>query len=207
MSFVLSPYTAFQRVPLSSMSLAASHLHEGRASSVPPPISKVRSGPTPRSTWALDELPGRNLSTPQLVHGSNKDRHIRGQSPQPSLDLVAHLQRSVASVVKTRSGSVLSRGFILKTDHYPSGRALDLDMNLHGAPNFRAPRRGGFGLNVFGVAQPRTQGLRAILSVLRSRPGTVDPTQVVWFSTREEPIGESSPCNEARERVGVIVGT
>ncbi|ESK95344.1 metal ion binding oxidoreductase [Moniliophthora roreri MCA 2997] len=103
-----------------------------------------------------------------------------------SLDLMGHLQRSDPSIVKTRSGSVLSRGFILKTDFYPSGRALDLELNVHGAPNFRAPRQGD--LNVFGVAQPRTQGLRAILSVLRCRPGIQDPSHVVWFSTREEPI-------------------
>ncbi|KAJ7822077.1 inositol hexakisphosphate-domain-containing protein [Mycena olivaceomarginata] len=92
----------------------------------------------------------------------------KGPTTGSSLDLMAHLQRSGPSVVKTRTGSVLSRGFILKTDHYPSGRALDLDLNVHGAPNFRAPRIAD--LNVFGVAQPRTQGLRAILSILRCRP-------------------------------------
>ncbi|KAI0027879.1 inositol hexakisphosphate-domain-containing protein [Vararia minispora EC-137] len=96
------------------------------------------------------------------------------------------LQRSGPSIVKTRTGSVLSRGFILKTDFYPSGRALDLDLNVHGAPNFRAPRQGN--LNVFGAAQPRSQGLRAILSVLRARPNVANPCHVVWFSTREEPI-------------------
>ena len=69
-----------------------------------------------------------------------------------------------------------------------SGRALDLELNVHGAPNFRAPRQGAF--NVFGAAQPRTQGLRAILSILRCRPGTPNPSHVVWFSTREEPIGK-----------------
>ena len=74
---------------------------------------------------------------------------------------------------------------------YPyTGRALDLDLNVHGAPNFRAPRQGD--LNVFGAAQPRTQGLRAILSVLRSRPNALNPSHVVWFSTREEPIGAFS---------------
>ncbi|KAI0685965.1 inositol hexakisphosphate-domain-containing protein [Cytidiella melzeri] len=96
------------------------------------------------------------------------------------------LQRSGPSVVKTRTGSVLSRGFILKTDHYPSGRALDLELNVHGAPNFRSPRE--VHLNVFGVAQPRTQGLRGILSVLRCRPNVANSTHVVWFCTREEPI-------------------
>lgn len=102
------------------------------------------------------------------------------------LDLMGNLKRAEPSVVKTRTGSVLSRGFILKTDYYPSGRALDLDLNVHGAPNFRASRPGN--TNVFGVAQPRTQGLRAILSVLRCCPGTASPSHVVWFSTREEPI-------------------
>lgn len=72
------------------------------------------------------------------------------------------------------------------------GRALDLDLNVHGAPNFRAPRQGN--LNVFGVAQPRTQGLRAILSALRCRPGTRDPSHVVWFSTREEPLSGFDDC-------------
>ena len=123
---------------------------------------------------------------------------------------MSQLHRSGPSVVKSRTGSVLSRGFILKTDHYPSGecativlssvnhepygpsegRALDLELNVHGAPNFRSPRLGS--LNVYGVAQPRTQGLRAILSLLRCRPNVPSPTRVVWFCTREEPIGTCS---------------
>lgn len=73
---------------------------------------------------------------------------------------------------------------------YLEGRALDLDLNVHGAPNFRAPRQGN--LNVYGAAQPRSQGLRAILSVLRARPNIPNPSNVVWFSTREEPIGALS---------------
>ncbi|KAG6374346.1 inositol hexakisphosphate-domain-containing protein [Boletus reticuloceps] len=120
-----------------------------------------------------------NADTNNAVVSLSKD----GVQP---LDLMASLKHAEPSIVKTRAGSVLSRGFILKTDHYPSGRALDLDLNVHGAPNFRAPRQGN--LNVFGVAQPRTQGLRAILSALRCRPGMRDPSHVVWFSTREEPI-------------------
>lgn len=103
-------------------------------------------------------------------------------------DATPTLIRSVASIVKTRTGSVLSRGMILKSDHYPSGKALQLDINLQGAPNFRAPRYGG--LNVFGAAQPRIQGLKAILSVLGCRPDAKAPSRCIWFSTREEPIGE-----------------
>jgi hypothetical protein len=103
-------------------------------------------------------------------------------------DATPTLVRSAASIVKTRTGSVLSRGMILKSDHYPSGRALQLDINLQGAPNFRAPRDGG--LNVFGAAQPRMQGLKAILSVLGCRPDAKVPSRCIWFSTREEPIGK-----------------
>jgi hypothetical protein len=144
------------------------------------------------------------FSTIQRPQSSPPLSNTRLDSPPLSLsDLMPHLHRSAPSIVKTRSGSVLSRGFILKTDHYPSGelpiglsapsthphtgRALDLDLNIHGAPNFRAPRIGS--LNVFGAAQPRSQGLRAILSILRARPTETSPSHVIWFSTREEPIG------------------
>lgn len=162
--------------------------NEGRSSSIPRPL-------TQRHAYS-DSFGSTASSRP-----SSRDQ----PSATTSLDLMDVLHRSEPSVVKTRIGSVLSRGMILKTDHYPSGmsahpisscqpyatitpgRALDLDLNVHGAPNFRSSRQEG--LNVFGAAQPRTQGLRAILSILRARPNTPNPSHVVWFSTREEPIG------------------
>ncbi|KAF8688978.1 Inositol hexakisphosphate, partial [Rhizoctonia solani] len=121
------------------------------------------------------------------------------------LDNSPTLIRATATVVKTRGGTVLSRGCILKTDHYPTGRALDLDINLQGAPNFRAPRGAAAALNVYGAAQPRVGGLRAILSILGCNPPKSSsgspgisplarasrlPNKVgcVWFSTREEPV-------------------
>jgi hypothetical protein len=158
--------------------LSSLTLHPAHTSASPFPIIQEPQSPPPRS-------------------------NARESSPVSLPDLMPHLHRSAPSVVKTRSGSVLSRGFILKTDHYPSGelpdilsapsndthtgRALDLDLNIHGAPNFRAPRIGS--LNVYGAAQPRSQGLRAILSILRARPTETSPSHVIWFSTREEPIG------------------
>ncbi|KAG1860386.1 inositol hexakisphosphate-domain-containing protein [Suillus subluteus] len=136
-----------------------------------------------RSALQLASRDIKALRTSRVV--SESTISMTGKQAIAPLDLMDNLKRAEPSVVKTRTGSVLSRGFILKTDYYPSGRALDLDLNVHGAPNFRASRN----TNVFGVAQPRTQGLRAILSVLRCRPGTISPSHVVWFSTREEPIG------------------
>ncbi|CAE6436067.1 unnamed protein product [Rhizoctonia solani] len=165
----------------------------------------------------------RNASPParpaSAIVGSRHNRAASGSSslllgsrkPAPPtldtelLDNSPTLIRATATVVKTRSGTVLSRGCILKTDHYPTGRALDLDINLQGAPNFRAPRGAAAALNVYGAAQPRVGGLRAILSILgcnppkpsSGSPGTSPlakasrlPTKVgcVWFSTREEPV-------------------
>ncbi|KZT01378.1 uncharacterized protein LAESUDRAFT_731226 [Laetiporus sulphureus 93-53] len=152
-------------------------LRDGRPSSAPPD-SRRSHPPLPSHTHPLA---GVGLTRPS----SEAQTPIEPAGAAP-LDIMPQLQRSGPSIVKTRTGSVLSRGFILKTDHYPSGRALDLEINVHGAPNFRAPRN--VNLNVFGVAQPRTQGLRGILSVLRCRPNIDNPTHVVWFCTREEPI-------------------
>ena len=102
---------------------------------------------------------------------------LEGSSSRPISILLVRLKPSPSSTGRL-------------TESLRLGRALELDLNVHGAPNFRAPRQGD--LNVFGAAQPRSQGLRAILSVLRARPGVPNPSHVVWFSTREEPIGKSS---------------
>ncbi|KZT29832.1 hypothetical protein NEOLEDRAFT_1174835 [Neolentinus lepideus HHB14362 ss-1] len=158
-----------------------------RPSSVPPGLQSGVYNSVPLSlqhprSLVRTPVPTRVTSEPTVHAPRRETPTVSGTG----LDFMANLQRSGPAIVKTRTGSVLSRGFILKTDHYPSGRALDLDLNVHGAPNFRAPKQGN--LNIFGAAQPRTQGLRAILSILRARPNTPNPTHVVWFSTREEPI-------------------
>ncbi|EIN10058.1 hypothetical protein PUNSTDRAFT_125979 [Punctularia strigosozonata HHB-11173 SS5] len=163
-------------MPLSSLNKSQTQ----PGASIPRPI-------TPSSVLNKRVLSESYVSSGNHANGSKRFSGLNGGEEEAApLDLLPTLHKGLPSVVKTRTGSVLSRGFILKTDHYPSGRALDLDINVHGAPNFRAPRQAD--LNVFGVAQPRTQGLRAILSILRARPNTVNPTHVVWFSTREEPI-------------------
>lgn len=61
-----------------------------------------------------DSSPRPSLSGTKLTPSPN-------ESVQP-LDLMVNLKRSETSVVKTRVGSVLSRGFILKTDYHPSGQ-------------------------------------------------------------------------------------
>lgn len=59
-----------------------------------------------------------NVDTTRVGEGSLTPPRTDGVQP---VDLMVNLKRAEPSVVKTRSGSVLSRGFILKTDYYPSG--------------------------------------------------------------------------------------
>lgn len=63
-----------------------------------------------RNTPSLNG-PGSESATPQS----------EGLPVAAHLHLMPQLQRSGPSVVKTRTGSVLTRGFILKTDYWPSG--------------------------------------------------------------------------------------
>lgn len=133
--------------------------------------------------------------------------------PRSSLDLPPphprELLKLASGAVNARTGSVLSRGYILKSDYRPSappslsqseGSALGDTaategsvgggVHLRGATNFRMAE-----LGVFGVAQPTELGLRTVLSVLRSQPlvgpdgkGNAKGRECVWFCTREEPV-------------------
>lgn len=89
------------------------------------------------------------------------------------------------NLLKLRSGPVLSRQMILKTDHFYTGINNNLDHLILGAPNFR-----GSDLNIYGVAQPAVHGLHTILHVLRCSPWTrtESSTKCIWISTREEPL-------------------
>ncbi|RSH87875.1 uncharacterized protein EHS24_000393 [Apiotrichum porosum] len=175
-----------------------SHSHS-HFPSRPSPLgpASITSAPTPTA-----RRPSNSSSTDMSAVGSalgNVSR--RGKT----LGRAQQLRANADGVVKRRSGGVLGRGFILKTDHYPTGRALDLDLNVQGAPNFRAPDEEG--LNVYGVAQPTVPGLKSILTILacqphkpepagdnalvmRRRPSTtpLESSQCIWFSTREETL-------------------
>ncbi|KAG0151897.1 hypothetical protein CROQUDRAFT_36078 [Cronartium quercuum f. sp. fusiforme G11] len=89
--------------------------------------------------------------------------------------------RLAVGVVKGRQGSVLSRGSLLKTDHWASGRAQALAHHLQGAPNFRPAA-----YNIFGTAQPTLSGIKTVLTFLKAHP--TGRGSAVWFCTREEPV-------------------
>ncbi|OJT02262.1 Paladin [Trametes pubescens] len=81
-----------------------------------------------RSASAPPQVPpGGSAAQRRPVEGDLRQRLLSssvadtiGIPDTPPLDLMPQLQRSGPSLVKTRTGSVLQRGFILKTDHYPS---------------------------------------------------------------------------------------
>lgn len=92
------------------MSRITSPIRDSRAStSSPAPMI-----PEHEPSSGASQIPRRNFNATLLTSS-------RSSTPGNSLDLMGHLQRSGPSIVKTRTGSVLSRGFILKTDFYPSG--------------------------------------------------------------------------------------
>lgn len=93
--------------------------NHGRSVSAPIPIRPHGS----RSSFP--ESSHSSLSRSQLSNEiSGASSNIKESLNDVSLDLTGLLQRSEPLVVKTRTGSVLSRGFILKTDYYPSGNFL-----------------------------------------------------------------------------------
>ena len=93
--------------------------------STPPTVPDESTGLGPhvtRATIAPGSARGSGTVTPSIGSTiSTKERILAAH-----LDITPSLQKAVHSVVKARNGSVLSRGFILKTDHYPSGESLEL---------------------------------------------------------------------------------
>jgi hypothetical protein len=75
------------------------------------------------------------------------------------------------SVVRSRTGSVLGRGFVLKSDHFARGVG-----HIKGAPNFRKT-----GVGIFGVAQPTVSGIITILTLLQSESTGLTE----WINARE----------------------
>ncbi|KAG8898129.1 hypothetical protein FRB99_007645 [Tulasnella sp. 403] len=162
-----------------------------------PPADRMMSAPVSSLAQPVASRPTTaDFGVQRFLMGVHA-RSVSGGTPVPAstppikmssarpLDVLASLHKSAPGLVKTRQGSVLSRGFILKTDHYESGRAMHLDIDLQGAPNFRQNKSA---MNVFGVAQPRVGGFKAILSLLQCRPNLPVQSRCYWFSTREEAI-------------------
>ncbi|CAO3589334.1 unnamed protein product [Absidia cylindrospora] len=152
---------------------------------VPPRLNKgldiFASSPPPRNQTLSDSTKPTTQTFTQTDPSSGlpTSKHSDPQS----------LLKTVRTLVKSRSGTVLTRNTILKADHFSSGTNTNLDLHLQGGPNFRAAE-----LDVYGVAQPTVIGLSTILSILHCHPKSQDVASCTWFSTREEPLVYLNGC-------------
>jgi hypothetical protein len=91
-----------------------------------PKFRSVSNPDAPVRTSSVQPLP--NLSNP-LPPSVSTSTQTTLESP-PILDATETLLRATPAVVKARTGSVLARGFILKTDYYPDGTSLTTQYSL-----------------------------------------------------------------------------
>jgi len=84
-------------------------------------IDRLSSSPAFQRQSLLSSTRPASIPANPRPYGSPTQPTADPAGPVNSPNLMDLLQRSEQSIVKTRTGSVLSRGFILKTDHYPSG--------------------------------------------------------------------------------------
>lgn len=159
------------------------------------PVSRKHTPSLSQSTARLPDRPSSGLGARYVrqssgdyfgVTGTAQDMTKRDRRSSQSVHPVrkvdpAALLKMQTGIVKSRSGSVLGRGFILKNDRLPPRSTHSLDFRLKGAPNFRS---GGEG--IFGSAQPSITGLRTVLSTLGCHPD--GSGRAVWICTREEPV-------------------
>lgn len=121
------------------------------------------------------------ILNPVLIYPSENLTFLQDATPAPAPRPVAPTELSAEEVVAQRTGDVLFRYTILKSDHFPGCQNTRLTPLLDGAPNFRQVP----GLPVYGVAIPTISGLRTVLDLL----GAVKSRRkVLWFNLREEPV-------------------
>lgn len=109
-------------LPQKSSLSAAMDERAQSASPRPHQKQKNRSTSDPHTpVRALSVLPDRLNSLPPSMSISTQ---VTPPQLPPILDATETLLRAVPAVVKARIGSVLARGFILKTDYYPNGTSL-----------------------------------------------------------------------------------
>ncbi|KAI8829287.1 inositol hexakisphosphate-domain-containing protein [Chytriomyces cf. hyalinus JEL632] len=107
----------------------------------------------------------------------------RERVPMPPRNAIQDLASKAASIVRNRTGSVLARFTIIKSDFFQQGININLDFHLQGAPNFRMTD-----LNICGTAQPTVSGIASILTLLKSHPQSLGTNKCVFISAREEPV-------------------
>lgn len=198
-----------------------------------PPITPRRQVTTP----IISSLSNQNTpdNSPKLINNNkttngfnfnnnNNNKNVNSSSFSLNNNIVRSTTANVntlsllklaPTVINSRSGSVLTRGTILKSEYTTrlssstsssssssneSPKIISNGLHLRGAPNFRmagetesiddTSTTSTSSLNIYGCGQPSETGLRTVLSVLGSRRSHPNSTskETVWICTREIPI-------------------
>jgi protein-tyrosine phosphatase len=105
-------------------------------------------------------------------------------SPEAALksDIIS-TSSDVSNVFDSRSGNVLVRYSILKSDYFPGCQNKKLLPIIEGAPNYRKIKA----FPVVGVAIPSGNGVRNVLKEIAAASGVESPP-IFWTNLREEPL-------------------
>ncbi|KAJ3357018.1 hypothetical protein HDU83_009188 [Entophlyctis luteolus] len=132
----------------------------------------------------------RNTDDGDIPSGSLSNLHFgqlqSGAAAYPissARNALEKLTAKAASVVKNRTGAVLARSTIIKSDMFEMGLNMHLDFHLQGAPNFRI-----VDYNICGVAQPTASGISTILTLLKCNPNSRSTHKTIFICAREEPV-------------------
>ncbi|XP_054802263.1 uncharacterized protein LOC129306004 isoform X2 [Prosopis cineraria] len=120
--------------------------------------------------WSIRLRPGRFFSVPEELRAPEESQHG---------DMV------MEEVVKTRNGSVLGKGSILKMYFFP-GQRTSSHMQIHGAPHVYKVDE----YPVYSMATPTITGAKEMLAYLGAKP-KVDTTvaqKVILTDLREEAV-------------------
>ncbi|KAJ3127930.1 hypothetical protein HK100_009462 [Physocladia obscura] len=122
------------------------------------------------------------------TNNSNKNTDKNNNNPtltlsQPPPNPLQQLAAITTSVVRNRTGAVLARSTIIKSDLFDKSVNMNLDFHLQGAPNFRMTE-----YNICGVAQPTASGIATILTLLKSNPEARSKKTTLFICAREEPV-------------------
>ncbi|KAL2993781.1 hypothetical protein AAZX31_10G132000 [Glycine max] len=120
--------------------------------------------------WSIRLRPGRFFTVPEEL-----------RAPQES----QHGDAVMEAFVKARSGSVLGKGYILKTYFFP-GQRTSSHIQIHGAPHVYKVDE----FPVYSMATPTISGAKEILSYLGAKPkANVSSAQkVILTDLREEAV-------------------
>ena len=153
----------------------------------------IRTASTPSFIPILSPMRSRSDTTSDEEPLLSQSQQLRRKAPTALSSLLHTALLPANHFVQQRTGAILSRSMILKSDHFtplPSSSTSpttaaptsQLDLHLLGAPNLQQIKP----FLLFGVGQPTISGIRTVLNLIKAK--SPHRRHVQWICLREEPI-------------------